>query len=97
MVPAESQENGQKEAKRIRREDFEEDDSQVEGGSITAHEEQMDTSLPAAVETQSPTLPSQDTESNTGNMVTAMGLKSIIITSLFDFYTVRINVIIKKV
>uniref|UniRef100_A0A3Q2CI20 Apoptotic chromatin condensation inducer 1 n=1 Tax=Cyprinodon variegatus TaxID=28743 RepID=A0A3Q2CI20_CYPVA len=65
VVPAESQENGQKEAKRIRREDFEEDDSQVEGGSITAHEEQMDTSLPAAVETQSPTLPSQDTESNT--------------------------------
>ncbi|KAK5602970.1 hypothetical protein CRENBAI_017281 [Crenichthys baileyi] len=65
VVPVESQENGQKEAKILRREDFEEEDSQVEGESITAHEEQMDTSLPAAVETQSPTLASQDTETNT--------------------------------
>ncbi|MEQ2251917.1 hypothetical protein ILYODFUR_016137, partial [Ilyodon furcidens] len=65
VVPIESQENGQKEAKTLRRGDFEEEDSQVEGESITAHEEQMDTSLPAAVETQSPTLASQDTETNT--------------------------------
>ncbi|MEQ2305665.1 hypothetical protein AMECASPLE_000273 [Ameca splendens] len=65
VVPIESQENGQKEAKTLRSGDFEEEDSQVEGESITAHEEQMDTSLPAAVETQSPTLASQDTETNT--------------------------------
>uniref|UniRef100_A0A3Q2QUV4 Apoptotic chromatin condensation inducer 1a n=1 Tax=Fundulus heteroclitus TaxID=8078 RepID=A0A3Q2QUV4_FUNHE len=65
VVPVESQENGQKEAKRIRREDFEEEDSQVEEESKTAHQEQMDTSLPATVETQSPTLASQDTETNT--------------------------------
>uniref|UniRef100_A0A3B5LI95 Apoptotic chromatin condensation inducer 1a n=2 Tax=Xiphophorus couchianus TaxID=32473 RepID=A0A3B5LI95_9TELE len=65
VVPIESQENGQKEAKRMRREDFEEDDSQVEGESVAAHEGQMDTSLPATVETQSPTLASQDTETNT--------------------------------
>uniref|UniRef100_A0A096MF07 SAP domain-containing protein n=1 Tax=Poecilia formosa TaxID=48698 RepID=A0A096MF07_POEFO len=50
VVPVESQENGQKEAKRMRRDDFEEDDSQVEGESVAAHEEQMDTSLPATVE-----------------------------------------------
>lgn len=68
VVPVESQENGQKEAKRMRREDFEEDDSQVEGESVAAHEEQMDTSLPATVETQSPTLASQDTETNTGTI-----------------------------
>lgn len=52
----------------MRREDFEEDDSQVEGESVAAHEEQMDTSLPATVETQSPTLASQDTETNTGTI-----------------------------
>lgn len=78
MVPVESQENGQKEAKRMRQEDFEEEDSQVDGESVTAHEEQMDTSLPATVESQSPTLAGQDPETNTGNILTIIWLKFIV-------------------
>lgn len=67
MVHSESQENGQKEAKRSRCEEMEEDDLQVDEERTKVHEEKMDTSFPAAMETQSPSHTSQDVEINTGN------------------------------
>ena len=63
----ESQENGQKEAKRSRCEEMEEDDLQGDGERTGVHEEKMDTSFPAAMETQSPSHTSHDVEINTGN------------------------------
>lgn len=62
-----AEENGQQEAQTSRCEEFEEEeDSQVEQESIKVHEEQMDTSIPGALGTQSPTLTSQDVEISTG-------------------------------
>lgn len=64
VVHSESQENGQKEAKRSRHEDVDEEDLRGE----RAHEEKMDASFPAAVETHSPSHTSHDVEIiNTGN------------------------------
>ncbi|XP_037538036.1 apoptotic chromatin condensation inducer in the nucleus isoform X2 [Nematolebias whitei] len=60
-----AEENGQQEAKRSRCEEFEEEDSHLEQESIKVHEEQMDTSVPGALETQSPTPTSQDVEIST--------------------------------
>ena len=70
VVHADSQENGQKEAKRSRREEMEEENSRIDRERIKTHEEQMDTSLPGVVETQSPTHSSHDVEMNTGNIST---------------------------
>ncbi|XP_044223833.1 apoptotic chromatin condensation inducer in the nucleus isoform X1 [Thunnus albacares] len=65
VVHSESQENGQKEAKRSRCEEMEEDDLQGDGERTGVHEEKMDTSFPAAMETQSPSHTSHDVEINT--------------------------------
>lgn len=67
MVHSESQENGQKEAKRSRHEELEEDDEQGDGERTRVHEDKMETSFPGAVETQSPSHTSHDVEINTGN------------------------------
>ncbi|KAM4551025.1 uncharacterized protein acin1a [Odontesthes bonariensis] len=64
VVHAESQENGQKEAKRSRHE-VEEENCQDDSERIKAHEEPMDNSVPGVVETQSPTHTSHDVETNT--------------------------------
>ncbi|XP_062337284.1 apoptotic chromatin condensation inducer in the nucleus isoform X2 [Osmerus eperlanus] len=68
VVPSESQENGQKEAKRSRCEDEERED----GGELKAerergrsHEEKMNSLFPAAMETQSPSPPSHDMDIDT--------------------------------
>lgn len=66
VVHSESQENGQKEAKRSKGEELEEEEPQEDGETTKEHEEKMDTSLPGAVETQSPSHTSQDVETNTG-------------------------------
>ncbi|XP_072219286.1 uncharacterized protein acin1a [Leuresthes tenuis] len=65
VVHAESQENGQKESKRSRREELEEEDCQDDSERIKAHEEPMDNSVPGAVESQSPTHTSHDVDTNT--------------------------------
>lgn len=65
MVHSESQENGQKEAKRSKYE--EEDELQAEEERTRTNEEKQDSSLPAAMETQSPSEISHDVETNTGN------------------------------
>ncbi|XP_061588759.1 apoptotic chromatin condensation inducer in the nucleus isoform X2 [Cololabis saira] len=65
VVHAESQENGQKEAKRSKREEMEEENSQLDQERIKTHEKQMDISLPEPVETQSPPHSSPDVETNT--------------------------------
>lgn len=69
-----AEENGQQEAKRSRCEEFEEEDSQLEQESIKVHEEQMDTSIPGALENQSPTPTSQDVEISTGIKFTTVTL-----------------------
>ena len=72
MVPSESHENGQKEAKRSRREDEERED----GGELKAerergksHEEKMNSLFPGAMETQSPSPPSHDIDMDTGQIL----------------------------
>ncbi|XP_018533036.1 apoptotic chromatin condensation inducer in the nucleus [Lates calcarifer] len=65
VVHSESQENGQKEAKRSRHEELEEEDLRGDRERTRAHEEKMDTSFPGAVETQSPSHTSHDVEINT--------------------------------
>ncbi|XP_029970219.1 apoptotic chromatin condensation inducer in the nucleus [Salarias fasciatus] len=65
VVHLENQENGQKEAKRSRLEELEEEDLQVDRERIKAHEDPMDTSVPVAMDSQSPTLASHDVEINT--------------------------------
>nr|XP_046263284.1 apoptotic chromatin condensation inducer in the nucleus isoform X2 [Scatophagus argus] len=65
VVHSESQENGQKEAKRSRHEELEEDDQRADGERSKEHEEKMDTSFPGAMETQSPSDTSHDVEINT--------------------------------
>ncbi|XP_039999798.1 apoptotic chromatin condensation inducer in the nucleus [Xiphias gladius] len=65
VVHSESQENGQKEAKRSRHEDLEEEDLQGDRERTRVHEEKMDTSFPQAVETESPSHTSHDVEINT--------------------------------
>lgn len=65
VVHSESQENGQKEAKRSRHEEVEEDDLQADGERTREHEEKMETSFPGAMETQSPLDTSHDVEINT--------------------------------
>ncbi|KAM4605423.1 uncharacterized protein acin1a [Polymixia lowei] len=65
VVPSESQENGQKEAKRSRQEEVEEDDLRGDKERTRSHEEKMDGSLPGAMETQSPSHTSHDVEMNT--------------------------------
>ncbi|CAK6967884.1 apoptotic chromatin condensation inducer in the nucleus [Scomber scombrus] len=65
VVHSESQENGQKEAKRSRHEELEEDDLQGDGEKTRVHEEKVDTSFPAAMETESPSHTSHDVEINT--------------------------------
>lgn len=66
VVHAESQENGQKEAKRGKYEE-EEDEVQGDEDRTQAIEEKVEPSLPAAMETQPPPDTSQDVETNTGN------------------------------
>ncbi|XP_037642249.1 apoptotic chromatin condensation inducer in the nucleus isoform X2 [Sebastes umbrosus] len=65
VVHPESQENGQKEAKRSRHEESEEDDPQGDRERTGVHEEKTDTSFPAPMETQSPSHTSHDVEINT--------------------------------
>lgn len=73
MVHSESQENGQKEAKRSRHE--EEDELQADEERTREHEEKMDTSFPGTTETKSPSDTSHDVEVNTGNgSVTGLNL-----------------------
>lgn len=67
VVHSESQENGQKEAKRSRHEELDEEDLQGHTEKTKVHEEKMDTSFPGTVETQSPSHTSHDVEINTGN------------------------------
>lgn len=67
MVHSESQENGQKEAKRSRHEELEDEDLQGDTERTKVHEEKMDISFPETVETQSPSHTSHDVEINTGN------------------------------
>ncbi|XP_076018305.1 uncharacterized protein acin1a isoform X2 [Genypterus blacodes] len=62
VVHAEGQENGQKEAKRSRREDLEEDDLRGERERIQAPEEKTDSSFADAMESQSPSHSSPDIE-----------------------------------
>lgn len=77
MVHSESQENGQKEAKRSRHEE-EEDELQADEERTREHEEKLDTSSPGATETQSPSDASHDVEINTGNgSITRCSLSSI--------------------
>ncbi|XP_056149232.1 apoptotic chromatin condensation inducer in the nucleus [Lampris incognitus] len=64
VVPLESQENGQKEAKRSRRE-VEENDVRAEREGTRGHEEKIDSSFPGAMEILSPSHTSQDMEMNT--------------------------------
>ncbi|XP_040910471.1 apoptotic chromatin condensation inducer in the nucleus [Toxotes jaculatrix] len=65
VVHSESQENGQKEAKRSRQEELEEEDLQGDRERTRPQEEKMDTSFPGAEETQSPSHSSHDVEMNT--------------------------------
>ncbi|CAN9503298.1 unnamed protein product [Ophioblennius macclurei] len=65
VVHLENQENGQKESKRSRLEEFEEEDVQVDQERIKEPDDPMDTSNPVAMESQSPTLASHDVEINT--------------------------------
>uniref|UniRef100_A0A665X3A0 Apoptotic chromatin condensation inducer in the nucleus-like n=1 Tax=Echeneis naucrates TaxID=173247 RepID=A0A665X3A0_ECHNA len=65
VVHSDSQENGQKDAKRSRHEELEEEDLQGEEEKTRVPEEKMDTSFHEAVETQSPTHTSHDVEINT--------------------------------
>ncbi|XP_030259438.1 apoptotic chromatin condensation inducer in the nucleus [Sparus aurata] len=65
VVHSESQENGQKEAKRSRHEELEEDDLRADGERTREHEEKLDTSFSGAMETQSPSDTSHDVEINT--------------------------------
>uniref|UniRef100_A0AAQ6IN63 Apoptotic chromatin condensation inducer 1a n=1 Tax=Anabas testudineus TaxID=64144 RepID=A0AAQ6IN63_ANATE len=65
VVHSESQENGQKEAKRSRHEELDEEDLQGHTEKTKVHEEKMDTSFPGTVETQSPSHTSHDVEINT--------------------------------
>ncbi|KAM7401254.1 hypothetical protein PAMA_005441 [Pampus argenteus] len=65
VVHSESQENGQKEAKRSRCEELEADDLQGDGEKTRVHEEKMETSFPTAMETQSQSHTSHDVEINT--------------------------------
>lgn len=66
---SESQENGQKEAKRSRHEEMVEDDPQGDRERTRAHGEQMDTSFPGETETHSPSHTSHDVEINTGKWI----------------------------
>ncbi|XP_041848007.1 apoptotic chromatin condensation inducer in the nucleus [Melanotaenia boesemani] len=65
VVHTESQENGQKEAKRSRCEELEEEDIRDDQTRLESHEEKMDTFVPGELETQSPTHTSHDVEINT--------------------------------
>ncbi|XP_047446406.1 apoptotic chromatin condensation inducer in the nucleus isoform X2 [Mugil cephalus] len=65
VVHPESQENGQKEPKRSRREELEEEDLRGDREGAKAQEEEMEASVPEAMETQSPTHTSHDVEINT--------------------------------
>ncbi len=66
VVHSESQENGQKEAKKSRQEELEEDDLRADEERTRQSEEKMDTSFSGATETQSPSDNSHDVETNTG-------------------------------
>lgn len=67
VVHTESQENGQKEAKRSRPEELEEDGLPSDGERTKEQEEKMDASAPAATESQCPADASHDVEISTGN------------------------------
>lgn len=87
MVHSESQENGQKEAKRGRHEDLEEEDPRGDREKTREHEEKMDTSFPEAMETQSPSHTSHDVEINTGNgSMTRRSICQIILIRFFFFF-----------
>lgn len=86
VVHSESQENGQ-EAKRGKYE--EEDELQAEEGRTRANDEKQDPSLPAAMETQSPSETSHDVETNTGN-------KSVSSRLYFTCCICTLNVIFNK-
>lgn len=66
VVHAESQENGQKEAKRGKYEE-EEDEAQGDEDRTRASEEKAEPSPPAAMDTQPPPDTSHHVETNTGN------------------------------
>lgn len=66
MVHSETQENGQKEAKRSRCEELEEEDPRGDRDRERENEEKMDT-FAGAMEAQSPSHTSHDVEINTGN------------------------------
>lgn len=74
VVHSESQENGQKEAKRSRHEELEDDDLRADGERTSQHEEKLDTSFSGAMETQSPSDTSHDVEMNTGMNLSQLGL-----------------------
>lgn len=65
VVHPESQENGQKEAKRSRHE--EEDEQQADEEREREKEEKMDATFTGTTDTQSPSETSHDAEINTGN------------------------------
>lgn len=66
VVPAEAQENGQKESKRSEQEEEEEEDDEgAEGKERVSHEEKMDTSFQVAIGTESPS-PGLDADVKTG-------------------------------
>ena len=67
VVPLESQENGQKEAKRSRREETQDKEVQKGGKDrMKTPEEKTDVSISGIMENQSPTQTSPDVEMNTG-------------------------------
>lgn len=68
MVHTESQENGQKEAKRGKFEEEEEEEDEVQGSEdrMQTNEEKVGASPPAAMETQPAPDTSHDLESNAG-------------------------------
>lgn len=74
MVHTESQENGQKEAKRCKFEEGEEEDeAQVSEDRTPSNEQKVEASPPAAMEAQPAPNTSHDVETNTGNKSLPVG------------------------
>lgn len=103
MVHSESQENGQKEAKRSRHEELEEDDAHADRERTREHEDKIDASFPEAMETQSPSDASHDVEINTGNrsvtLYSEMSMQIVIIifiVGLTCFISVSLNMLLTK-
>lgn len=82
MVHPESQENGQKEAKRCKfEEDEEEDEVQGSEDRTQANEKKVEASPPAAMETQPAPDTSHDVETNTGNETLVVISLTFVLTS----------------